>query len=61
MVSQEIQSIYIRCGQAEMERAALPEDIQKQDFYVQEIEIKLTEAQQKGKVCSRTDSCTILC
>jgi hypothetical protein len=45
MVSQEVQNIYIRCGQAEMERAALQEDIRKQEMYMQELEIKLTEAQ----------------
>ena len=31
------------------------------EFDMQEIEIKLTEAQQKGKACTRTDSCTSLC
>ncbi len=29
MVSQEVQNIYIRCRQAEMERVALQEDIRK--------------------------------
>jgi hypothetical protein len=32
MVSQEVQNIYIRCGQAEMERFALQEEIRKQEI-----------------------------
>jgi hypothetical protein len=45
MVSQEVQNIYIRCGQVEMERVTLQEEIRKQEIYMKDLEIRFTEAQ----------------